>query len=163
MRSLPSCVVLTGGLLGMLCVSSPAGAEEIPKEYRPTIEKALKWLVKQQQPDGRFEGTRGNYPVSMTSLAGMALLMEGSTLREGKYRNHIRRAADFVMRQAKSNGLIGEPSNSTMLKRSNTRVPVVRTCEETICTRCWNNACASASNKPERSPVSTSSVAKDPS
>ena len=33
----------------------------------------------------------------MTALAGMALLMEGSTLREGKYSDNIRKAVDWLM------------------------------------------------------------------
>jgi hypothetical protein len=51
----------------------------------------------------------------MTALAGMALLMEGSTVREGKYATNIRRAADWLMeRSMKGNlrdGLIGNPDH----------------------------------------------------
>jgi hypothetical protein len=103
------------GLAGavVLCALSPAGtqAAPIPKEYRPAVAKGLKWLAEQQQADGRWEGRNGAYPVTMTSLAGMAMLMEGSTLREGKYRNNLRKAADFVMSRARPNGLIGTPSS----------------------------------------------------
>src|SRR5260370_10031482 len=40
----------------------------------------------------------------------MSLLMEGSTLREGKYKDNIRRAADWLMSKAQPNGMIGNPS-----------------------------------------------------
>jgi hypothetical protein len=46
----------------------------------------------------------------MTALAGMAFLMEGSTLREGKYRDNLRRAADYLMENSQRNGLIGDPT-----------------------------------------------------
>jgi hypothetical protein len=37
----------------------------------------------------------------------MALLCEGSTIREGKYRDNIRRAVNYLMDRAQPNGLIG--------------------------------------------------------
>ena len=46
----------------------------------------------------------------MTGLAGMALLMEGSTIREGKYGDNIRRAVDWLMARAQPNGMIGNPN-----------------------------------------------------
>ena len=49
----------------------------------------------------------------MTALAGMALLMEGSTIREGKYADNIRRAVDWLMDRVQPNGLIGNPNNPT--------------------------------------------------
>jgi hypothetical protein len=45
----------------------------------------------------------------MTAMAGLALLMEGSTVREGKYATNIRRATDWLMRQAKPDGQIRDP------------------------------------------------------
>jgi hypothetical protein len=111
MPALSMRILLFGGLsaIGLSLVPSPTLGAEVPKEYRKTIETGFKWLVRQQQADGRFEGIRGTYPVTMTSMAGMAMLMEGSTLREGKFRHQIRKCADFVMGQAKPYGLIGNP------------------------------------------------------
>jgi hypothetical protein len=37
----------------------------------------------------------------------MAMLCEGSTIREGKYRDNIRRACNYLMDRAQPNGLIG--------------------------------------------------------
>ena len=46
----------------------------------------------------------------MTGLAGIALLMEGSTIREGKYKDNIRKATDWLLdksqKQAQRDGLI---------------------------------------------------------
>jgi hypothetical protein len=41
----------------------------------------------------------------------MAMLCEGSTIREGKYRDNIRRAANWLMDRVQPNGLIGVPSS----------------------------------------------------
>ena len=44
----------------------------------------------------------------MTSLAGLALLCEGSTTTQGRYAENIRRAVDFLTRRSRNNGLIGD-------------------------------------------------------
>jgi len=49
----------------------------------------------------------------MTGLAGMALLMEGSTLREGKYSSNLRRAVDWFLERSQRNGLLGNPNNQS--------------------------------------------------
>jgi hypothetical protein len=43
----------------------------------------------------------------------MALLMEGSTLREGKYAEKIRKAVDWLMERSQRYGMIGNPNNVT--------------------------------------------------
>jgi len=94
-----------------------ARADEIPEKYRETVRKGLEWLVKQQHKDGHWGANGDQYPVTMTALGGMALLMEGSTVREGKYPNNIRRCADWLMdrsmKGANRNGLIGNPDHPT--------------------------------------------------
>ncbi len=86
-------------------------AGEVPMEYRQTFEKGLEWLAKTQHKDGHWEATGGRYPVSMTALAGMAMLMEGSTIRQGKYAKNIELATTWLMDQAKPSGLIAGTSN----------------------------------------------------
>jgi hypothetical protein len=109
------------GWVGSLALLAPAAglvrAEEIPAEYQKAIDRGLEWLAKQQYRDGHWEARGGQYPVSMTALGGMALLMEGSTLREGKYRENIRRAVDWLMARSMPNGLIGNPSNPSEASR----------------------------------------------
>jgi hypothetical protein len=87
-------------LLLLVLTAVPARAGEVPKDYRASVDKGLKWLAEQQHKDGRWEADRGQNPVCMTALAGMALLGEGSTVREGKYRDNIRRAADWLIKEA---------------------------------------------------------------
>jgi len=111
MRSLSQRAILAGGLALLILGAGTTRAEEIPAEYRPAIKKGLEWLAKQQFKDGHWEGINSQYQVSMTAVAGMAFLTEGSTMREGKYRDNIRRAASWLMERAQPNGLIGVPSS----------------------------------------------------
>jgi len=100
-------------LLAVLAAPTRARGEEVPKEYRETIKKGLEYLKTTQHKDGRWEGAGGGYSISMTGVAGLALLAEGSTLREGKYRDNIKRAADYLMSRCQPNGLIGIPGSPT--------------------------------------------------
>jgi hypothetical protein len=84
-------------------------AEEIPAEYRETVQKGLDYLTKSQNKDGSFS-MGGQYPTVMTGVSGMALLMEGSTMREGKYKDHIKKAVDYLMSRSQPNGMIGNPN-----------------------------------------------------
>jgi hypothetical protein len=113
-------LTILGATLGALVLALGGGrarADEIPEKYRDTVRKGLEWLAKQQQRDGHFAANGNQYPVSMTALAGMALLMEGSTVREGKYSVQIRKTAEWLMdRSMKGNqrdGLIGNTDNPT--------------------------------------------------
>jgi squalene cyclase len=94
-----------------------APADEIPEKYRETVRKGLDYLVKTQFKDGHWGANGDQYPVSMTGLAGIAMLMEGSTVREGKYSVQIRKAADWLMdrsmRDANRDGLVGNPDHPT--------------------------------------------------
>jgi hypothetical protein len=111
--------LLSAGIFAtlVLAATSAARADEIPEKYRATVNKGLEYLVKQQQKDGHWGANGDQYPVSMTALAGMALLMEGSTVRDGKYATNIRLCADWLMdRSMKGNqrdGLIGNPDHPT--------------------------------------------------
>src|SRR5687767_10208237 len=109
-------------LIGIVALATSASllsvqADEIPEKYRETVRKGLKYLVKQQFKDGHWGANGDQYPVSMTALGGMALLMEGSTVREGEYSRQIRSAVDWLMdRSMKGNnrdGLIGNPDHPT--------------------------------------------------
>jgi len=87
---------------------TPAKTDALPEKYRDTVHKGLEFLVKQQHKDGHWEGVGGKHPVAMTALAGIALLMEGSTLDKGNYSGNIRKAANWLMdkSQAGRDGLI---------------------------------------------------------
>jgi hypothetical protein len=81
-------------------------ADEIPQPYQESVNKGLDWLAKAQQRKGQWEAGGGAYAIALTGMSGMALLMEGSTLREGKYSENLRRATDWLMGMTQTNGLI---------------------------------------------------------
>ncbi|MGE3804409.1 MAG: prenyltransferase/squalene oxidase repeat-containing protein [Gemmataceae bacterium] len=104
-----SCVAL----VAILCVTFAVNAEELPPDVKKAVDKGTAWLAKAQSPDGHWEANGGNYPTSMTALAGMALLMEGSTINHGKYSDNIRKAVEWFLQRSQRNGLLGNPNNPT--------------------------------------------------
>jgi hypothetical protein len=102
-----------GGLL-LALTPAPVPADDLSERDQDMVRKGLQWLAAHQDKDGHWGANADQYPVTMTALAGMALLMDGSTVREGRYAAHIRRAADWLMdRSMKGNqrdGLIGNPN-----------------------------------------------------
>lgn len=107
------CILLAASFSG----SVPASAQESVGERLPpgitqatkqAIERGLAYLVRTQDRSGAWSnrGRYGAYPVAMTSLAGLALLMDGNTTTQGRYAPQVDRAARFVLRSARPNGLI---------------------------------------------------------
>ncbi len=116
MRSTP--ISLMMALLALAAaLPAPSRADEMPPEYRAAVAKGLEWMARNQSKDGHWEAFGNQFPVTMTALGGMSLLMEGSTIREGKYRDNIRRAVDWLMARSMPNGLIGNPNNITEASR----------------------------------------------
>jgi RNA polymerase sigma factor (sigma-70 family) len=89
-----------------------ARAPEITPRQQKAVDRGLKWLTERQHRDGHWEGADENRPITMTALAGVALLMQGSTIREGEHAGNIRRAVDWLMSRARPNGLIGNNHRS---------------------------------------------------
>ncbi|MCS6851900.1 MAG: terpene cyclase/mutase family protein, partial [Gemmataceae bacterium] len=100
-----------GSVLALLAGVSASPAEEPTPAVQQAIDKGLAWVARTQHRDGHWEANGGQYPSAMTGVAGMALLMEGSTLRDGKYADNIRRAVDWFLERSQRNGLIGNPNN----------------------------------------------------
>lgn len=117
--------LLAGFGLALTLAGSFAQADEIaPISYKgkeenlePYIDKGLKYLVDKQFKDGHWGANGDTYPVSMTGLAGIALLMEGSTVREGKYSKEIRKAVIWCLERSQRggtrDGLVGNPDHPT--------------------------------------------------
>src|ERR1700677_2037844 len=79
-----------------------AHADETSKDPEVMIGKGLEYLVKNQAKDGHWESDGGKHPVAMTALVGMALLMERSNVKNGKYSDNIRKAAHWLMDQSQA-------------------------------------------------------------
>lgn len=104
--------IVAGGLL-LLCSFAQIQAQEIlPRHVTPatvkSIQRGLDYLAKQQTTSGSFQTTQdgSTYPVSMTSLAGIAFLANGNTSTRGPYADQVRKATEYVLSQAQQNGLI---------------------------------------------------------
>lgn len=106
--------VVCFGITVVLISASQSKAEPIPEKMQEHVNKGLEWLKKTQSKDGTWSAN-GQNPVAMTSLAGLALLMEGSTTTQGKYQESINKAAEWLIARSNKggnrNGLIGMPDN----------------------------------------------------
>jgi hypothetical protein len=105
--------IAVGICAASLLFAPRSSADPIDEKYQKAVDKGLDWLKKTQQKDGTWS-SGGQNPVAMTSMAGLAMLCEGSTVTQGKYRDSIRMAADWLMKKSMKgggrNGLIGDPS-----------------------------------------------------
>lgn len=113
-----SCAAACLGLLGTATVAAQTGATgstatRWPEGITPTtakaIDRGLAYLASHQNRQGAWsnKGGYGAYPVAMTSLAGLALLMDGNTTTQGRFAPQVDRAAKYVLRSAGANGMIG--------------------------------------------------------
>ncbi len=115
---------LAAGALGRL-YTAPAFAladdknKEINRRVEEGVERGLEYLKKIQAPDGHYDAQGGQYPTTMTALAGMAFLMEGSTLKEGKYSDQVSKIVNWFLAPARQqgNGLLGNVQNPTESQR----------------------------------------------
>ena len=106
-------------LLALLVASAAPADPPKPKapDVEANIERGLEWLRKTQFPDGHWEAPGGQYPTAMSGMAGMCLLMEGSTLRAGKYSDNLLKAVNWFMARCQPNGMIGNPNSPTERER----------------------------------------------
>jgi squalene cyclase len=81
----------------------------ITPEAFVAIERGLAYLAQSQDRQGAWsnQGRYGAYPVAMTALAGLALLMDGNTPTQGRYSPQVDRAVRYLMASAQGDGLIG--------------------------------------------------------
>jgi hypothetical protein len=93
----------------------PAHPEGVTQDTRAAIDKALKFLSREQSPDGswRTGGGYGSYPVAMTGLAGLALMSSGSTPVRGPYAKNVRKAVSFCLASRQPSGLITAPTEES--------------------------------------------------
>lgn len=88
----------------------PAAPPEMTPEVSAAIERGADYLIRTQNGDGswRTSGGSGDYPVAMTSLAGLALLAGGSTPTQGPHAKAVSKALTFILRSARRDGLIAQ-------------------------------------------------------
>ncbi|MBX9580728.1 MAG: terpene cyclase/mutase family protein [Gemmataceae bacterium] len=108
------------GSLGRFPLPGAAAQEAAKKaDVEAAVERGLDNLKKIQAQDGHWEAPGGQYATSVTGVAGLALLMEGSTLREGKYSDQVQKAVTWYLhpRRTRANGLIGDADNPSESQR----------------------------------------------
>jgi hypothetical protein len=89
-----------------LALLLPAAEPQQPVDVSACVAKGLKWLAEQQKEDGNWVGRADSQPTMTTSMAGLALLMEGSTLKHGKYAPNLRKAVEWLEKNAQPSGLL---------------------------------------------------------
>jgi len=87
----------------------------ITSETEAAIERGLSYLARKQDRQGSWSnlGGYGAYPVPMTALAGLALLMDGNTTTQGRYAPQVDRAARYLQRSSLPSGLIAQTENES--------------------------------------------------
>ena len=78
--------ILLSSLVVLGLNASLLRADEVPAEYRAAIKKGLEWMAHNQAKDGHWEAFGGQYPVTMTAVGGMSMLMKGARSGKGSTR-----------------------------------------------------------------------------
>lgn len=97
---------------GSVAARPPAPPDRLPPGITPktveAIDRGLSYLGRMQDRQGAWanQGGYGSYPVAMTALAGLALMMDGNTTTQGRYAINVDRAARYLVRSATGTGLI---------------------------------------------------------
>ncbi|MCC7291405.1 MAG: terpene cyclase/mutase family protein [Phycisphaerales bacterium] len=99
----------------------PASGQKVPAALQPgalprhitpqakqAIDKGLAYLTRIQNRDGSWANRAGSegFPVAMTALCGVALLMDGNTTTQGRYAENVDRAARYILASQTATGLI---------------------------------------------------------
>lgn len=75
------------------------------KQVDESVDRALRWLARQQMPDGSFPTDRYGQP-GVTSLCVLAFLASGHTPGHGPYGARLTQAVKYIASCQKPNGLI---------------------------------------------------------
>lgn len=112
--------LVAGAILGLAPSAAraqePAAPPALPRHITPAardaIDRGLAYLARVQGRDGSWSNRQeyDAYPVAMTALAGVAMLMDGNTTTQGRYAPNVDRAARYVVSSYSSTGLIGRES-----------------------------------------------------
>jgi hypothetical protein len=83
---------------------NPAAVPKATPEQRTAATAGLTWLAKQQSADGSFKGHQDKPGAAHTAIAGLAFLSAGSTPDAGDYKDNIRKALDYLLKNRSDAG-----------------------------------------------------------
>ncbi len=100
---------------GILLITIPAWGDPSDRDprVRKSIDAGLRYLAGSQSRGGQWVADGGTYPVAMTALAGMAILLDGNTTIQGPMAKQVQSAVGFLIEQSQPSGLIGDPQRDT--------------------------------------------------
>jgi hypothetical protein len=105
-RSFRWCVVLTTAVLVQLASMPSAARAEGEWEITPQSEEALnrgiEWLARNQGPEGNWTSN----DLGLVSSGALAFMAAGHLPGRGKYGDNVKRALEYVVRNAKPSGLL---------------------------------------------------------
>jgi hypothetical protein len=108
------------GMTFVIHASLPSSADEVlPKHIdakaQAAIRKGLDFLARTQSADGAWHDSQGGraYPVALTSLAGTALLANGSSPTRGRYAKEVRLCTQYLVGCSTRSGLLTGPGEDS--------------------------------------------------
>ena len=105
-RSFRWCAVITSAVLVQFASLPSATRAEGEWEVTPQSEEALKrgieWLARNQGPEGNWTSN----DLGLVSMGGLAFMAAGHLPGRGPYGDNVKRAIEYVVRNAKPSGLL---------------------------------------------------------
>ncbi|HTL53351.1 MAG TPA: prenyltransferase/squalene oxidase repeat-containing protein, partial [Planctomycetota bacterium] len=87
------------------------------KGSESAVDLALEWLAKHQEPDGHWDTVKyaaqesGKCDTAATGLATLAFLGAGHTDRRGEWKDNVKRATDWIIKQQNADGCVMPGAN----------------------------------------------------
>lgn len=84
--------------------SKQEGKGKDARRFQKAVKRAIKYLKRSQRRSGAWEGDWGGASanITLTSLAGLAFLATGSTHKDGPYKEQIKRALKYILKQVQN-------------------------------------------------------------
>src|SRR5262245_41758318 len=90
--------------LALVAPSAPPEPAPPAPDVRENVRTGLNWLADQQKKDGSWSGPNELMPSASTATAGIAFLMQGSTLKHGPYAPNLRAALAWFEKGFQADG-----------------------------------------------------------